>query len=82
MPRINPQTLATKALAICDEMPEELHQLEDAITAAKRARDKWLVEHPAIRWRLQRVRDSAPIDQSRRILSIFADESRDPKPAA
>lgn len=80
--RANPRSLATKWVAQSDEMPEELHQLEDAITAAKRARDKWLHDHPAVRIRLQRIRDSAPVARSNAPFSIWADRSREPDPAA
>lgn len=82
MPRINPNSYATKAAALDAVKPDELIALEDAIVAAQRARDKWLEQHPAVRRRLQRIRDSAPLARSNAPFSIFADTSHDPKPAA
>jgi hypothetical protein len=82
MPRANPNSLATKWVAQSDAMPNELIALEDAITAAKKARDRYLDAHPAIRARLARIRDSAPLARSNAPFSIFADRSCDPKPAA
>jgi hypothetical protein len=69
--RTNPRSLATKAVAISDSMSDELHRLEDAITAAKEARDKYLHEHPAERKQLARLRDTAPIYRDNKPFSIF-----------
>jgi hypothetical protein len=71
MTRVGPKSLATKAVAISDAMSDELHALEDAITAAKAARDKYLHEHPAERKRLERLRDTAPIYRDNKPFSIF-----------
>jgi hypothetical protein len=65
MARANPNTLATGWKAQSDAMSDELHALEDAVTAAQRARDKWLHEHPEERARLARLRDTAPIVNNR-----------------
>jgi hypothetical protein len=77
--RINPKTFATKALAMDAAMPDELVQLEEQITAAKRARDKWLKERPAVARRLAHLRDTAPLARSNAPFSIFADASREPR---
>jgi hypothetical protein len=69
--RTSPKSLATKAVAISDAMSDELHALEDAITAAKAARDKYLHEHLAERRRLERLRDTAPIYRDNKPFSIF-----------
>jgi len=69
--RTNPKSLATKAVAISDAMSDELHALEDAITAVKRARDKYLHEHPEERKRLERLRDTAPMSRDNKPFSIF-----------
>jgi hypothetical protein len=69
--RANPASLCTKWVAESDEMPDELHALEDAISAAVRARDKWLHEHPAVRVRLARLRDSSPPMINNEPFSLF-----------
>jgi len=69
--RTSPKSLATKAVAISDAMSDELHALEDAITAAKKARDAYLAAHPAERRRLERLRDTAPIYRDNKPFSIF-----------
>jgi hypothetical protein len=79
MPRINPNTYATKALEISDAMSDELIALEDSITAAKKARDKYLHEHPVERSNMEWLRDTAPVARSNAPFSIFADTSRDPR---
>ncbi|HEY7021377.1 MAG TPA: hypothetical protein VH349_09690 [Ktedonobacterales bacterium] len=79
MSRVSPKTYATKALAMDDAMSDELHALEDAITAARAARDKYLHEHPAERKRLERLRDTAPIARSNAPFSICADTRSDPR---
>ncbi|HEY7092740.1 MAG TPA: hypothetical protein VH393_06155 [Ktedonobacterales bacterium] len=77
MSRANPKSLCTKWVEQSDAMSDELHALEDEVTAAKRARDKYLHEHPIERKRLERLRDMAPIARSNAPFSIFADTSRD-----
>jgi hypothetical protein len=52
-------------------MSDELHILEDAVTAARQARDKWLHEHPQERRRLARLRDTAPLYRSNAPFSVF-----------
>jgi hypothetical protein len=71
MSRANPNSLATKWVEQSDAMSDELHALEDAVTAARKARDKWLHDHPATRRRLERLRDSAPIYRDNKPFSIF-----------
>jgi hypothetical protein len=75
----NRNSLCTKALAISDAMSDELHALEDQISAAKKARDKYLHEHPVERRNLEWLRDTAPMARSNVPFSIFADTSRDPR---
>jgi hypothetical protein len=71
MSRANPNSLCTKWVEQSDAMSDELQALEDEIAAAKRARDKWLDEHPVERWRLERLRDSAPMYRDNKPFSIF-----------
>jgi hypothetical protein len=71
MSRANPKSLCTKWIAQSDAMSDELHALEDEIAAAKKARDKWLHEHPVERRRLERLRDSAPMYRDNKPFSIF-----------
>jgi hypothetical protein len=79
MPRINPNSFATKAIAMSDAMSDELIAPEDVITAAKKARDVYLAASRAERKRRERVRDTVTIARSKRRFSLFADTSRDPK---
>jgi hypothetical protein len=79
MPRANPNSLCTKWVEESDAMSDELHQLDDKIASAKKARDRYLAEYPAVRRRLERIRDSAPMARSNAPFSLFADTSRDPK---
>jgi hypothetical protein len=76
--RANRNTFCTKWLEQSDSMSDELHQLEDTVTAAKRARDKYLDEHPDERKRIERLRDTAPMYRSNRPFSIWASEARTP----
>ena len=77
--RINPNSLCTKALEMSDEMSDELHEIEDQIAAANKARARYLTAHPAEAKRLQRIRDSAPLARSNAPFSIFADTRSDPR---
>jgi hypothetical protein len=69
--RANPNSLARGWVAQSDAMPPELHWLEDRITAAIAERDAWLHEHPVVRARLARIRDSAPMYDDNRPFSLF-----------
>jgi hypothetical protein len=71
MPRINPNSFATKAVAMDAVMSDELVAIEDEIRAAQRKRDKYLAEHPIERKRLERLRDTAPIYRDNKPFSIF-----------
>jgi hypothetical protein len=71
MARVNPNSYATKAVAMSNASSDELVALEDAITAAKRARDKYLDAHPEERARLARLRDTAPMYRDNKPFSIF-----------
>jgi hypothetical protein len=79
MPRINPNSFCTKAVALDAEKSDELIAIEDQISAANKARAKYLTAHPVEAKRLQRIRDSAPLARSNAPFSIFADTSRDPR---
>lgn len=80
MPRINPNSYATKAVAISDASSDELVRLEDAVTQAQKALAAYLHAHPVERQRIARIRDTAPMARDNRPFSIFAPE--DPRPAA
>jgi hypothetical protein len=62
-----------------DEMSDELHAIEDAITVANKARARYLTAHPVEAKRLQRIRDAAPMYRSNAPFSIFADTRNDPR---
>jgi hypothetical protein len=79
MAHANPNSLCTKWVQQSDAMSDELHSLEDQIAAAKKARDKYLQQHPAERKRLERLRDTAPMFRDNRPFSLFADPRNDPK---
>jgi hypothetical protein len=79
MARANPSSFCTKWVEESDAMSDQLHQLEDTIASAKKARDRYLAVHPEVRRRLERIRDSVPIARSNAPFSLFADTSRDPK---
>lgn len=75
MPHINTNSCAMKAVVMSEALSDELIALEDAITAAKKARDKFMQE----RERLERLHDTTPIVRSHRGFSLFADPHNDPK---
>jgi hypothetical protein len=79
MARANPNSFCTKWVEQSDAMSDELYQLEDQIAAAKKARAKYLYEHPVERRRLGHLRDMVPVLRDNLPISLFADARNAPK---